>query len=125
MAKNNFTDTEFGLSVLSPAFALSQVASGDANLGDLGVMGLINRFGGGGDKPDGTNLTEGEKQKLRAMLAQQGQPIPPGMKRGGMVKKTTKSAPVKKIASGGAVKSSASNRGDGCAARGKTKGRMV
>jgi hypothetical protein len=36
-----------------------------------------------------------------------------------------KGGPVKKMASGGAVKSSASNRGDGCATRGKTKGRMV
>jgi hypothetical protein len=125
VAKNKFTDTEFGLSALSPAFALSQVASGDANLGDLGVMGLMNRFGGGGSKSDGTNLSEDEKQKLRTMLAQQGQPVPPGMKRGGMVKKATKSEPVKKMASGGAVKSSASNRGDGCATRGKTKGRMV
>lgn len=39
-----------------------------------------------------------------------------GMKKGGVVKK---------MASGGAVKSSASSRGDGCAARGKTKGRFV
>jgi hypothetical protein len=30
-----------------------------------------------------------------------------------------------KMKSGGAVKSSASSRGDGCATRGKTKGRMV
>jgi len=39
-----------------------------------------------------------------------------GMKRGG---------PVKKMAKGGAVKSSASGRSDGCAVKGKTKGRMV
>ncbi len=39
-----------------------------------------------------------------------------GLKKGGKVKK---------MASGGVVKSSASRRGDGCAARGKTKGRMV
>ena len=38
------------------------------------------------------------------------------MKRGGVVKR---------MASGGAVKASASRRGDGCAARGKTKGRFV
>lgn len=36
-----------------------------------------------------------------------------------------KGGPVKKMASGGVVKSSASSRADGCAARGKTKGRMV
>ena len=39
-----------------------------------------------------------------------------GMKRGG---------PVKKMAKGGVVKSSASGRSDGCAVKGKTKGRMV
>jgi len=39
-----------------------------------------------------------------------------GLKKGGKVKK---------MASGGVVKSSASRRGDGIAARGKTKGRMV
>jgi len=36
-----------------------------------------------------------------------------------------KGGPVKKMAGGGAVKSSASSRADGCAVRGKTKGRMV
>ena len=35
------------------------------------------------------------------------------------------SRPVQKKAKGGAIKSSASSRGDGCAVRGKTKGRMV
>ena len=38
------------------------------------------------------------------------------MKRGG---------PVKKMAKGGVVKSSASSRSDGCATKGRTKGRMV
>jgi hypothetical protein len=38
------------------------------------------------------------------------------MKRGG---------PVKKMAKGGAVKSSASSRSDGCVTKGRTKGRMV
>jgi hypothetical protein len=45
----------------------------------------------------------------------------PAMKKGGAVKAK---APVKKMASGGAV-SSTSKRGDGIAQRGKTKGRMV
>ena len=53
-------------------------------------------------------------------MAPQGQmppPIPsaPAMKKGGAVKK---------MASGGAV-GSASKRADGCATKGKTKGRMV
>jgi hypothetical protein len=33
--------------------------------------------------------------------------------------------PVKKMAKGGMIKSSASKRADGCAIKGKTKGRMV
>lgn len=36
-----------------------------------------------------------------------------------------KGGAVKKYASGGSVKSSASRRADGCAIRGKTKGRMI
>ena len=120
MAKDKFNDTEFGLSVLSPAFAAYKVLGGDADIGDLGVMGAIKRFGGDDKKPDGTPLTEDEKQKVRNMLAEQGKPVPAGMKRGGMVKKPK----VKKMASGGSVKSSYT-RGDGCAIRGKTKGKMV
>jgi hypothetical protein len=50
---------------------------------------------------------EGEQDRQREME---------NMKRGG---------PVKKMASGGVVKSSASGRSDGCAVKGKTKGRMV
>jgi hypothetical protein len=44
---------------------------------------------------------------------------PAGMKKGGVVKKKTK-----KMASGGKV-SSASKRADGCAIKGKTRGKMV
>ena len=46
-----------------------------------------------------------------------------GFKKGGMVKK--KSGGSCGMKSGGSVKSSASRRGDGCALRGKTKGRIV
>jgi hypothetical protein len=45
--------------------------------------------------------------------------IKPHMKRGSL-----KSMPIKKMAKGGVVKSG-SSRGDGCATKGKTKGRMV
>ena len=45
-----------------------------------------------------------------------------GFKKGGAVKKKSGGCGMK---AGGAVKSSASRRGDGCAVRGKTKGRMV
>ena len=45
-----------------------------------------------------------------------------GMKKGGSVKAKTKTSCYK---SGGSVKSSASSRGDGCAQRGKTRGRFV
>ena len=46
---------------------------------------------------------------------------------GGMKPDTdiTASRKLPKMAKGGSVKSSASKRGDGCAQRGKTKGRMV
>ena len=44
-----------------------------------------------------------------------------GMKKGGSVKAKTKTSCYK---SGGSVKSSASSRGDGCAQRGKTRGRI-
>lgn len=47
---------------------------------------------------------------------------PPGMKKGGAVKKMAKGGTVKKMAAGGVA---ASKRADGCAMRGKTKGRMV
>ena len=46
-----------------------------------------------------------------------------GFKRGGAVRK--KSGGSCGMKSGGSVKSSASRRGDGCAVRGKTKGRMI
>ena len=52
-------------------------------------------------------------------------PAAPGMKKGGMVKKKANGGSVKKMAKGGSVKSSASRRGDGCAQRGKTRGRMI
>jgi hypothetical protein len=106
-AKKGLNDTKFGLGLLSPAYAISQMASGDAGIGDFGVMGMMDRFSG---KSDGTQLSEDEKVRVRAMLAAQGTPPPPGMKKGGMVKK---------MAKGGMV------RGDGCAMRGKTKGRFV
>ena len=56
----------------------------------------------------------------RARGEQVGPPGDYNMKKGGVVKKMAKGGVVKKMATGGA-----SRRGDGCAARGKTKGRMV
>ena len=44
-----------------------------------------------------------------------------GLKKGGKVK----AKPTKTYKAGGSVKSSASRRGDGCAIKGKTRGRMV
>ena len=49
-----------------------------------------------------------------------GPPVAAGMKKGGKAK--AKAKPVKKMAKGG---STASKRGDGCATKGKTKGKMV
>ena len=49
---------------------------------------------------------------------------PMGMKKGGSVKAKAKPK-TKYMSSGGSTSSRASSRGDGCAQRGKTKGRMV
>ena len=73
---------------------------------DLNAMSLT-RGVGADNAPDTAAAAN-----IRRRLAEMGQ----GMKKGGKVKK---------MAKGGVVKSSASSRGDGCAARGKTKGRMV
>ena len=56
-------------------------------------------------------------------MAPQGMPMAPGMKKGGSVKAKPKAKP-KAYKAGGKV-SSASKRADGCAVKGKTKGRMV
>jgi len=67
----------------------------------------------GKEKTLGTKLQEFGGRFKRALMT--GRPQGEGMKKGGKVKK---------YASGGSV-SSASKRADGCAQRGKTKGRMV
>ena len=41
-AKKGLNDTKFGLGLLSPAYAISQMASGNAGIGDFGVMGLMD-----------------------------------------------------------------------------------
>jgi hypothetical protein len=71
----------------------------------------------------GEQFSDEEKNKLRAMvIAQGGNPAAAGMKKGGAVKKMAIGGAVKKTYSGGIA---ASKRADGCATRGKTKGRMV
>ena len=57
-----------------------------------------------------------EKALAEQVMAERMSRAAPAMKRGGKVKK---------MASGGVAKSSASKRGDGCAMRGKTRGKMV
>jgi hypothetical protein len=70
-------------------------------------------------------LEKDEEKKRAAMEAiKSGRaPVvpPPGMKKGGRVKSKSTSG----YKSGGSVKSSASKRADGCAQRGKTRGKMV
>jgi hypothetical protein len=101
--KKGMNDTQYGLAMLSPAYAISQMASGKANLGDFGLMGMMDRFSGNEPSPQDS---EAEKARKKAIASVGGAGPTPGMKRGGMVKKTA-------------------SRGDGIAARGKTKGRMV
>jgi hypothetical protein len=85
---------------------------------DLNAMSLTR--GVGADNAPDTAAAANIRRRLAEME--------PGMKKGGPVKKMAKGGavkstkgmkPVYKMAGGGAA------RGDGCAARGKTKGRMV
>jgi hypothetical protein len=79
-------------------------------IGQLGTagMGLQQQFGGAGSL---ANLPSALRDPMK--------PMPAGMKKGGAVKKKPK-----KMASGGKV-SSASKRADGCAIKGKTRGKMM
>ena len=90
------------LGSLSPAYG---AISGE------GVFGKLVDSGVGGVLPQllSEERKKEERDKEEARLAK-------GMKKGGKVKK---------MAKGGAVKSSASKRADGCAQRGKTKGKFV
>jgi hypothetical protein len=98
------------------------VGTSPAPIGVGGGMAGLRGLLGGGAAPSqpvmGNNIgTTGFKQAPATF-----QPaLSNNMKKGGAVKAK---APVKKMASGGAV-SSTSKRGDGIAQRGKTKGRMV
>ena len=67
----------------------------------------------GEKKPSAAPASEPERETTEYDF---GTTNPSEFKRGGKVKK---------MASGGAVKSSASKRADGCAQRGKTRGRMI
>jgi hypothetical protein len=78
------------------------------NQGSRQVGQSLNTIGSALGKPSGGQGLVGLGSTLGARL---------GMKKGGAVK-------TKKMASGGSV-SSASKRADGCAVKGKTKGRMV
>lgn len=91
------------------ADAAADAASAAA--GESGSSGPGDGDGdGGGGGGDGDGGGGGFKK---------GGPVKPQIKRGSL-----KSMPIKNMAKGGVVKSGPS-RGDGCAARGKTKGRMV
>ena len=70
----------------------------------------------------GPNQDERDRME-RASLATEAKVEPevymsPDGRSGGM-------GPLKKMAKGGSIKSSASRRADGCATKGKTKGRMI
>ena len=62
-----------------------------------------------------------ENKAIQARIEGKGVAKPAAMKKGGKVK----AKPMKAFAKGGSVKSSASSRGDGCATKGHTKGRMI
>ena len=103
-----------GLSAMGLMPALLSGAAGKENRGfGLGILpGMIYK--------DQYNDKERERQAQEAAAAEQAAAEQAaGMKKGGKVRAK------KKYVSGGTVKSSASKRADGCAQRGKTKGRMV
>jgi len=94
---------------LSPAYALTQGKIPMSATLDM----LKNKFGDSDKAKDAEKERDDYKKQLAAMQAAQGVPAPasappmaPRMKKGGKV-------------------SSASKRADGCAIKGKTKGRMV
>ena len=61
-----------------------------------------------------------ENKAIQARIEGKGVAKPAAMKKGGKVK----AKPMKAFAKGGSVKSSTSSRGDGCATKGRTKGRI-
>lgn len=83
----------------------------EQTLAGLRMQQRLEEMGGSGDLGAASARARGE---------QIGPPGDYNMKKGGVVKKMAKGGVVKKMATGGA-----SRRGDGCATRGKTKGRMV
>ena len=93
------------LDVLGSLSPLAGIVSG------RGVFGAATR-----DKSE----KEKAKEAADKIAKEAASAEPTGAKRGGMIKKK----PMKKMAKGGSV-SSASKRGDGCAAKGKTKGKFV
>lgn len=90
---------------------------------DLNAM-VLDRLGKSyeGQRPPSGASADEARERINSRMSE-------GMKKGGPVKKMAKGGPVKastkgmkpvyKMAGGGAA------RGDGCAARGKTKGRMI
>tara|TARA_R110000868_G_scaffold11962_8_gene58028 strand:+ start:122 stop:427 length:306 start_codon:yes stop_codon:yes gene_type:complete len=97
-------------------------------LGDISPLaGLISGKGMFGDLGHklGLHYDDTEELKMRDQKAaadkikgEAASAAPAGAKRGGVIKKK----PMKKMAKGG---STASKRADGCATKGKTKGRFV
>jgi hypothetical protein len=96
--KSKFSDTDWLLSSLSPAYAISQLASGDAKLGDMGLMGLMNGRFSSNPAVDPNAELEAKKAALAGVAP-----------------------PARAYRKGGAVKAS---RGNGQAKRGLTRGRV-
>ena len=98
---------------LSPAYGMMSGRGAFGKLADSGLGGIIpSLMAQRRRKKDGTEMTAAEEASLPA---QEEEKTSTAMKKGGSVKKYKK---------GGTV-SSASKRADGCAVKGKTKGRFV
>lgn len=98
--------SEFGPATMGPAGRAQPVMTSMENVD-------VDRIGRGGfEAPDVPERVRFEDETAKPFYSR--------FKKGGQVKKK----PAKKMSKGGSV-SSASKRADGCAQRGKTKGRMV
>jgi hypothetical protein len=116
--KNLAKSGMFGLAGL--AATNKDVTNKIARHGGLGVMGMLAaKKKKKAAQAGGAPMMSGRPMIEEAMVAEEAPAGAPTMRKGGNVKK--KPMAVKKMAKGG----SASRRADGCATKGKTKGKFV
>lgn len=103
--------------LLPPLNRTTPSLSDDQIAGKMKAQKLKDTYGPNQDERDRMERLPHTREDAEAKVEPEVWISPDG-KSGGM-------GPMKKMAKGGSVKSSASSRADGCATKGKTKGRMV